>query len=61
MLYEEYRKWLNRNCPPALPFDDFQEFCALVGVITIQNTLNAKDLTLDEMIKRFFDKPSSLN
>lgn len=61
MLYQEYLKWLNTNCPPSLPFDDFKDFCAMCGALTLQNTMNADGLTIHELIERLFDKPRSLS
>jgi hypothetical protein len=61
MLYQEYQKWLGRNCPPSLTAEDFQEFCALIGAMSIQKTITESQLTIDELIERLFDKPRSLN
>lgn len=57
MMYSEFQGWLSRNRPMDIPENDFLEFCALCGVLTIQNTIENEGLTVPELINKFFDKP----
>lgn len=60
MLYTEFKKWLNQNCPVHMPQEDFFEFCALVGVLTLQNAIVKEGVTVQEVINNLFDKPNQV-
>ena len=60
MLYTEFQKWLKNNCPLGMSSDDFLEFCALVGVLTLQNSIVKEGLTVEEIVNNLFDKPKHL-
>lgn len=55
MLYSEFNSWLIRNKPDGVDDDDFRDFCALCGVLTIQNTLKNSDMTVSDLMDRFFN------
>lgn len=56
MLYSEFQKWLDLNRPVDISRQDFLEFCAFCGALTIQNTIINEGLTVSELIEKFFDK-----
>lgn len=60
MLYSEFKKWLKLNCPVGVSEHDFLEFCAMIGCISLQNTINEQDETIEGIIERLFDKPVQL-
>lgn len=60
MLYAEFQKWLNQNCPVDMPQEDFLEFCALVGVLTLHNAIVKEGVTVQEVINNLFDKPKQV-
>lgn len=55
MLYSEFNSWLICNKPDGVDDDDFLTFCALCGVLTIQNTLKNSDMTVSDLMVRFFN------
>jgi len=59
MVYSEFKNWLSLNCPLDIPEQDFLEFCALCGALTIQKTIETEGLTISDLINRIFDKPLS--
>jgi hypothetical protein len=56
MLYSEFLNWIKENKPSDMLDGDFLEFCALIGVLSIQNTLIGSHMTIDDLIDKFFDK-----
>jgi hypothetical protein len=58
MLYDEFQSWLISNKPSDIDDYEFLEFCALCGVLTIQNTLKTSDITISELMSRFFENQS---
>lgn len=61
MLYTEFKQWQLRNKPIGMADYDFLEFCALVGALTITKTIESDNITIDELISRFFQPENSLN
>lgn len=60
MLYSEFKKWLESNCPLGVPEHDFLEFCAMIGCIALQKAIDAEEDTIEGIIERLFDKPVEL-
>lgn len=55
MMYSEYQNWVKRNTPPLMPDHDFREFLALIGAMTVQQNLDDREITMEELIVTFFD------
>lgn len=60
MLYSEFQKWLKEQCPLDMSPHDFLEFCALIGVLTLQNAIVKEGVTVQEVISNVFDKRKEL-
>lgn len=55
MTYDGFRGWLDNNRPFDMPMDEFLEFCAVCGVLTIQHTVDSEGLTITQLINKFYD------
>lgn len=60
MFYEEFKNWLKNNCPTGIEPFDFLEFCAMIGCLTIENSIKKEGITIDELIVNLFDKENQI-
>lgn len=54
MMHKEWLSWIEANKPVGMPDAEFRNFLGLIGTLTVQQNLDSQEITMDELIHKFF-------